>query len=106
MNAVTSTIQVSLGETRYVGGTITEATGKDISADTILMGLGDYDTPPAKTAGKAPDVDEPGDTSASRVVKLLIDDNYTAGKGLYVWGWIADNPEVTPVRVQGPIAIA
>lgn len=99
------TIHVSLGEISYVGGTITETTGKDITAATIVMALGTYSTPPAKTVGRAPDSDQPGATTASRVVKLLIDNSYQPTSGQYVWGWITDAPEIEPVRLDGPITI-
>lgn len=100
-----TTIHVSLGQVSYVGGTITETSGKDITGATIVMALGSYSTPLAKTVGRAPDSDEPGATTASRVVRLLIDGSYQPAAGQYVWGWITDAPEIEPVRLDGPITI-
>ena len=96
-------IHTSAGATKYVGGTVTETTGKDISGDAIVVGFGTADAPPAQTDGVAPTVDVPGATSASRVVKLLVDSSTPAQTGSWLWAWIADAPEVEPVRLQGPI---
>lgn len=101
-----TTIHVTQGEKRYVGGTITETSGQDISGDTIVMALGSYSTPPNATDGKAPDSDEQGTTIAERVVKLLIDDSYQPATQMYAWGWITDAPEVAPVRLDGPFTIS
>lgn len=100
------TIWVSKGAVEYVGGTITETTGQDITAATIVMALGAYSTPPDKTSGKTPDSDTQGATTADRVVKLLIDNTYTPATGQYVYAWITDSPESEPVRLDGPITIA
>ena len=98
-----STIYVSLGKKRYVGGTITELTGKDISTATFTIALGtDPVTPPPTFA--APDVNLAGATSASRVLKKLVDNTVTAGT-YYVWANIADSPEIEPVVLQGPVVV-
>lgn len=49
-------VRLSSGEAKYTwGATITELQGLDISADTMAMGLGQKDTPPA-TGIIAPDL--------------------------------------------------
>lgn len=100
-----TSIHVTAGQKLYVGGTITETAGKDITADTIVMALGGYSTPPARADGKTPDSDEPGASTASRVVKLLIDATYPPAAQQYVWAWIDDIPEIEPVRLAGPFTI-
>lgn len=101
------TIWVSKGEAEYVGGTITETSGKDITADPIVVALGGYSQPPDKTTATAPTVDEQGATTAQRTVKLLIDNTYPPTTSpVWIWAWITDNPEVEPVRLDGPITIA
>lgn len=103
----TKNIYVSLGNERYVGGTVTETTGKDISGATILiatvLGMVNPDVPPAAasftTLGS--DVIAQGTTTASRTVKRLIDTltNYPAGT-YGCWVRIADNPEIEPILLQ------
>ena len=96
-------IYVSLGKKRYVGGTITELNGKDISTATFTIALGvDSSIPP--TTFVAPDVSTIGATNASRVLKKLIDST-TAPGTYYVWANILDSPEIEPVVLQGPITV-
>lgn len=75
--------------------TITETSGKDISAATIRMSLGTYTAPGTWVA---PDVDT-SPTPASRTVQLLIGTDPTLLAGdYYVWTVITDAPEVVPRR--------
>ena len=96
-------IYVTLGKKRYVGGTITEVNGKDISTATFTIALGvDSSIPP--TVFVAPDVNTIGTTNASRVLKKLIDSS-TAPGTYYVWANILDSPEIEPVVLQGPVVV-
>ena len=98
-----TSIYVTLGKKRYVGGTVTEASGKDISTATFTIALGvDGTIPPAVFV--APDVNTIGATNASRVLKKLIDSSTTPGT-YYVWANIADSPEIEPVVLQGPVVV-
>jgi hypothetical protein len=98
-----SSIYVTLGKKRYVGGTITELTGKDISTATFTIALGtDSSIPP--TVFTAPDVSTIGTTNASRVLKKLIDSSTLPGT-YYVWANILDSPEIEPVVLQGPVTV-
>jgi hypothetical protein len=102
-NRMATTILASAGEKQYVGGTVTELTGKDISAATFQIALGDIAIPP--TTWSTPDVSVAGASAAQRVVKLLA--SSTTAPGTYwVWVRISDNPEVKPLIVQGPVTIA
>lgn len=93
-------IWVSKGEAEYVGGTITEKSGKNISADQIVVGVGTYWTPPAKADAVAADVDQPGATTADRLIKKLIDALVPVGAGRQLWAWITDSPEIEPIRLD------
>lgn len=99
------TIYVTQGEVAYVGGVVTEKGGKDISADSIVVALGEYDPPPPFASGVSAEIDIEGAAPASRVVKFRIDSSTTPRFGAYLWAWIADNPEITPVRLDGPFII-
>jgi hypothetical protein len=101
------TIIVSAGAKRYVGGTITEKTGKDISGATFQISLGS-ESLPGRT-WLTPDSSVPGDTNASRIVKYLVSSTTPSGlvrPGTY-WAWVrvTDTPEIEPLRVQGPIYV-
>lgn len=99
-----STIYVSQGMKRYVGGTVTETTGKDISGATFVVALGaDNVTPPGSWV--SPSVNIQGATVAARVLKLLIDTSTAPGQ-YFIWARITDNPEIEPVLLDGPIAVA
>jgi hypothetical protein len=99
-----STIYVSKGMKRYVGGTITETTGKDITGATFQVALGsDNVTPP--TAWVTPSVNTQGGTTADRVLKLLVDSSTTVGT-YFVWAKVADNPEIEPLLLDGPVVVA
>ena len=98
-----SSIYVTLGKKRYVGGTVTELNGKDISTATFTIALGvDPTLPPATFV--APDVNVAGTTNASRVLKKLVDSSVTPGT-YYVWANILDSPEIEPVLLQGPVTV-
>lgn len=100
---MTTPIYVSLGKKRYVGGTITETSGADISAATITIALGtSRDTPPA--AFGTPDVDETISPSV-RLVKLLVDDAVELGD-YYCWVNVEDTPEIEPLLVGGRITVS
>lgn len=100
-----STIYVSDGMKQYVGGTITETTGKDITGATFQIALGaDNVTPPA--AWVTPSRDVQGVTVADRKVLLLVDSSTSPGT-YYVWAKVADNPEIEPILLDGaPIVVA
>jgi hypothetical protein len=99
-----STIYVSEGMKRYVGGTVTEATGKDISSATFQVALGaDNIVPP--TSWVAPSVSAQGATVADRKVLLLVDSSTTVGT-YFVWAKVADTPEIEPLLLDGPIVVA
>lgn len=98
-------IWVSLGKKRYVGGTVTEVTGKDISTATITLALASSKrTPPS--VWEAPDVDTQGATTSDRVVKLLVTDDFitedTPLGTYYCWANVEDDPEIEPFVISGP----
>jgi hypothetical protein len=102
---MSTTIFVSDGMKQYVGGTITETTGKDITGATFQIALGaDNVTPP--TVWVTPSVNIQGTTVAARVLKLLVDSSTTAGT-YFVWAKINDNPEIEPQLLDpDPIVVA
>jgi hypothetical protein len=102
---MTVTIYVSQGMKQYVGGTVTETTGKDISAATFTVALGVSQTVPPVTGWVAPSVSTVGTTDESRILKLLVTNTTPTGT-FWVWATITDNPEVEPLVLQGPIIIA
>ena len=91
------TIAVSLGAVEYTWPlTITEATGKDISADTVRLALGGYTAP---GTWQAPDVDTPQAVKSQRVVQMLIGSTLKPTAGDYwLWFQITDTPEIAPRR--------
>jgi hypothetical protein len=93
------TVRVSAGDQVYVGGTITEINGADISADTIVLALLPLGSKPDETTtGTEPDVDEsPG--PSQRVVKMLVTDEVPVGP-YQLWGRIIDTPEREWVRID------
>lgn len=100
----TRAIYVTKGAKRYVGGTVTETTGKDISGATFTIALGtDAKVPPASIVGIP--VSAAGATSASRVLKMLVDNTVTVGT-YYCWVKVVDSPEIEPIMIQGPITVA
>lgn len=101
----TTTIFASRGGKRLVGGVVTETTGQDIHADTIVVALGPQTVPPNKADAQAPTVDNPGDTTASRLILLLVDGSTTLADNQWLWAWVSDDPEVEPIRLDGPYNI-
>lgn len=104
---MTTTVLASAGAVKYVGGTIRETTGKDISGGTFEVSLGSATDPGA--TWYVPDVSTAGANLAERVVKLKVSASLPAGlvwPGTY-WAWvrITDAPEIEPLRVQGPIEV-
>jgi hypothetical protein len=103
-------VRVSAGAVTYVGGTVTESTGKDISSCSFQVGLSSSEEV-APTVWISPDVSIQGDTSASRVLKLLVSSSQPAtspvvvGETYFCWAKIVDSPEVEPLVVQGNIFI-
>ncbi|WP_243063172.1 hypothetical protein [Humibacter sp. RRB41] len=84
------TVRVTAGDEVYVGGTITEENGADITSATIVLALVSS-KPTADTSGSEPDVDESPEPS-QRLVKMLVPD--TTPVGVYqLWGRIVDTPE-------------
>lgn len=103
----TIVVHASSGAVKYVGGTIREVTGKDISGATFAVSMGSYNDP--GSTWWAPDVSEQGASLAERVVKLRVSSSVPSGlviPGTY-WCWvrITDAPEIEPLRVQGPIEV-
>lgn len=105
MTGMTVTIWVSLGKKRYVGGTVSEVNGKDISSATFTIALGTNASTPPSTGFAAPDVSTQGATTADRVLKKLIDNSVAAGT-YAVWANIVDNPEIEPLLLQWPVVVA
>lgn len=103
----TTVVLATAGAVKYVGGTVTEVTGKDITAATYVMSLGSA-TYPGATWVPA-DVSQQGATVSERIVKLKVSSSLPAGiviPGTY-WAWvkITDSPEIEPLRIQGPIEV-
>ena len=118
MNPRYTPIYVSKGFKRLVGGTITEKTGKDISADSFQIALGSSATVPPTSGWADPTVSSqgPGEprpnrygvdipAAAQRVVLLLVDNSTPLGT-YHVWAKIPDMPEVEAVWLAGPITVA
>lgn len=99
----TKTIFATNGAKEYVGGTIVEKTGKNISTDVIQVALGGRDTPPSSSSWQTPDSDT-SPTTSSRLIKLLIQTPITPGT-YWCWADITDNPEIVPMILQGPIVV-
>lgn len=100
-------ILVSAGAAKYVGGTVIEKTGKNISGATFQISLGS-EFQPGRT-WLAPDVSIAGDNNSERIVKYLVTASTPSGlvvPGTY-WAWVrvTDTPEIEPLRVQGPINV-
>jgi hypothetical protein len=86
-------VLVSAGAAVLVGGTITEKTGKNISAATFELALGS-ETNPATWV--TPTVNTVGTGNDQRVVKLLV--NSSTPKGVYsLWVRVTDTPELIPM---------
>jgi hypothetical protein len=97
-------VLASSGESEYVGGTITELTGKDISTASYQMALGS-DVRPGTWSAPSVSTVGPGGNS-TRIVKLLIGASAATPNGTYyVWAKITDNPEVNAVRFPQKIVV-
>lgn len=98
---MSQTIRVSAGAAEYTWpATITETTGKDISADVVRVSLGTYAAP---AAWVDPSVDTAQANHATRVVQLLVDSNTPAGT-YYLWLSVGDGPEQV-VRRSGKVVV-
>ena len=92
------TINVSAGETEYVGGTITDINGKNISAATFDIGFilatGGVITAPTGVQWVSPSLTTVI-TNSSVQILFLVPTSQTPG--VYsVWGRMHDTPEVLP----------
>lgn len=100
-------VLASAGAIKFVGGTVTETAGLDISGASFEMSLGSEKYPGATWV--APDVSAAGTSNAQRVLKLKVSSTLPAGitvPGTYwCWARITASPEVEPVRLQGPITV-
>jgi hypothetical protein len=102
----TQSIYVTQGAAQYVGGTITDTTGKDISTATYSVILSvDGNVPPAAAApGWAPPtVSIAGISLSQRIVKRLITASDPVGTW-FLWCKITDT-EILPFVLQGPFAV-
>lgn len=97
------TIWVSRGAAEYVGGTVTETEGADITLATLEVAFSETTRDaPEEDAYIPPDVDEAGSSSAARTVKLLLDQSAATFHGLsdtgtyYLWVRVVDTPEIAP----------
>ena len=100
-------VLVSAGAVKYVGGTVTEASGIDISGATFEMNLGSATNP--GVTWFPPDVSAAGSNNATRVLKLKVSATTPTGISVpgnyYCWARITASPEIEPVRLQGPIVV-
>lgn len=97
------TIFVSNGFASYVGGTVIELTGEDISGDGFMVGLSSVPSP-VVTEWVDPDVSEAGNDTNQWTLKLLIDNSFALGV-FWAWGKVTDSPEIEPVLLEGPFRI-
>lgn len=94
-------IFISSGAARYVGGTVTEVNGADISTATYQISLGSFDRP--GSTWLTPDISTVGTSVAQRIVKYLVSASTPAGiqPGTYwVWIKVTDASEIEPIRVN------
>lgn len=92
----------SSGATEYVGGVITETTGKNISAATVQMALGSATVPGTFAA---PSTDTSGPVNV-RKVTMLVGTTPNTPKGEYwVWVKVTDTPEVTTLRLPQKVIV-
>jgi hypothetical protein len=90
------TIFVTAGDPEYtLPVTVTEVTGKDISADVVALGLSTSKTLPP-TVWTPPDVDHSTAVNV-RVVQVLVGTSLSPTPGTYfVWVQVTDTPEKPP----------
>ena len=96
-------IQKSTGAVEYVGGTITEDTGRDISAATVRLSLGS-----ATDAGAwvAPAQDTSGPLNVRKVTMLVGAGSANTPKGEYwVWAKVIDTSETTILRLPQKVVV-
>lgn len=106
MSITRTPIFVSLGKKRYVGGTVTEKDGNDISGDTFTVALGTSNTIPPSSGWVVPGVNQAGKGgSSTRLLLFLVDNNVDPGV-YWIWANIVDNPEIEPLVLDGPITVA
>ena len=101
---MSQTINITAGAVEYTFPlTITETTGKDISADVIQLSLG---TDTAVGAWHTPDTDVTQSVTYQRVVQLLVGAAYVPAVGTYwLWSKVTDSPETVPRR-HGKVTIS
>jgi hypothetical protein len=105
MTGMTATIWVSLGNKRYVGGTVSALDGKDISSGTFTIALTTTASTPPSTGFATPDVSTQGETTADRILLKLVDSSVAAGT-YAVWAKVVDNREIEPLLLQWPVVVA
>lgn len=97
-------VLASAGESEYVGGTITETTGKNITTATYKMALGSETRPGAWEDPSVSTVGALG--NHTRVLKLLIGAAPSTPSGeYYVWARITDTPEINAIRFPQKIIV-
>lgn len=123
--SVPITINVTGGETEYVGGTLYDPTGKDISAGTydigFVLSVNGVATVPVgtqwiaapgatttSTIGTAPFTDPNTGIlvplTAQRILHLLVPATQTAG-AYSCWGRLHDSPEILARLLQDNITV-
>lgn len=91
-------IDIPAGGLEYIVVTITETDDKDISGDTVLLGVSDYYTAPS--AWVTPDSDTAPELN-QRIVGLLIGGAIQPDSAVYyLWSKVEDSPEVVVRRHQ------
>ena len=100
---MSQTINLTGGAVEYTFPlTITEVTGKDISANVIQLSLG---TDTAVGVWYAPDTDVTQAVTYQRVVQLLVGMTLAPAVGVYwLWSKVTDAPETVPRR-HGKVTI-
>ncbi len=88
-------LRAKSGGVEYVGVTITETSGQNITGATVELSLGTSTDP---GVWRAPD-DDKSPSPSIRTVKLLIGGSYRPPQrstGYYLWWRLTDSPEVAP----------
>jgi hypothetical protein len=100
-------ILISAGARKYIGGTITESSGLDISGLDYKISLGSADRPGATWL--TPDTSvSPGGNNWQRTVKYLVTSTTPAGVipgTYYVWIKVTAAQEIDPLRIPGEVVI-
>ena len=93
---MTQKINVTNGAVEYTYPlTITEKTGKDISAVSISLSLGTLQAP---GTWLSPASDPSQTIKSQRVVQLLVSSDTVIPGEYYLWSKVEDNPEILPRR--------